>query len=361
MTSQSSPFDGVVLDLSGVLITPVSTVLDELAGWHKVPVETMVSVLMGPRGWSTSDHPWHRAERGDLAVAALQDQIVPFATAAGLTMRGDEYARLLSGDFVVNDDVLDRIATLRTSGFAIGLLMNGFRELRSRVESRVDFAMFDAIVESCEVGCRKPEPEIFDIMTQELGVHPSRIVYLDDVPANIDSARQVGWRTIHVSDLNEALNGLDRVLANEEPGTDDDWSGGGASEDRSDLADDLLGGGAWREDGGDPGGAELVEVVVGDDAADDHGDVAPALPYFSDDQRSEGHVSPGEHGQADRVDVFVNGGGGDGLWGLEQTGVDDFVAGVAQDPGNDLDPPVVAVEPDLGDQDPLGHQITGTS
>src|SRR5262245_14817064 len=184
MTSQSSPFDGVVLDLSGVVITPVSTALDELAGWHRVPVETMVAVLMGPRGWSTSDHPWHLAERGELAVSALQDQIVPFATAAGLTMRGDEYARLLSADFVVNDDVLDRITTLRTAGFTIGLLMNSFRELRSRVESRIDFGMFDAVVDSCEVGCRKPEPEIFDIMTQALGVHPSRIVYLDDVAAN---------------------------------------------------------------------------------------------------------------------------------------------------------------------------------
>ena len=49
-----------------------------------------------------------------------------------------------------------------------------------------------------------------------------------------------------------------------------------------------------------------------------------------------------------------------GVW--NKPGVDHLVAGVAQDPGDDLDAAVVAVEADLGDQDPFtGHQITGTS
>jgi hypothetical protein len=163
-----------------------------------------------------------------------------------------------------------------------------------------------------------------------------------------------------VSDLDDAIVALDRMLAGEDPGAED-WSGRSAGERRADLADDLLGGGTWSEDGGYPGGPQFVEVVVGDDAADDHWNVAPAAPYLLDDERSEGHVGSGEHGQAYRVDVFVDSGGGDALGGLEQAGVDDFVAGVAQDPGYDLDAPIVPVETDFGDQDPLGHQATGPS
>jgi hypothetical protein len=72
-----------------------------------------------------------------------------------------------------------------------------------------------------------------------------------------------------------------------------------------------------------------------------------------------------EHGEPDRIDVLVDRGGGDRFGRLEQTGVDDLVAGVAQDASDDLDPPIVAVEADLGDQDPpakrSSHQITGTS
>ena len=92
----------------------------------------------------------------------------------------------------------------------------------------------------------------------------------------------------------------------------------------------------------------------------------PRARTLLDDERGEGEVGAGEHRQADRVDVFVDGGGGDGVGCLEQAGVDDFVAGVAQDAGDDFDAAVVAVEADLGDQDPcrtdgLGHQIVGTS
>ncbi len=301
MASKSSAIDSVVVDFSGVLVTQTSPVLAELASWHRVPIEALVQVLMGPRAWSTADHPWHRAERGELAAAALQVEVAPYADAAGITLRGDEYARLLTGDFVVNDDVLERIGGLRELGYTVGLLMNSFRELRSTIDGKVDFGMFDVVVDSSEVGCRKPEPQIFSIMEQRLGVEPSRIIYLDDVTANIEGARNAGWGTILVTDLFDALHDLDRVSVV------DGWappawnpppapSGGGPVEDGSGLGEDLLGGGTWGEDGGDAGRSELVEVVVGNDSTDDDGDVASPPANLVDDERSERHVGAGEHG-----------------------------------------------------------------
>jgi epoxide hydrolase-like predicted phosphatase len=362
VATKSSAFDSVVVDFSGVLVSHTSPILDELASWHRVPVETLVQVLMGPRGWSTADHPWHRAERGELPAALLQAEVVPYATAAGLTLRGDEYAHLLMGDFAVNGEVVERIGRLRGLGYSLGLLMNSLRELREAIEGRIDFGVFDAVVDSSEVGCRKPEPEIFAIMEQQLGVEPSRILYLDDVIANVSAAYNAGWATIYVSDLFDALQDLDRVSIVEQL-----WappvsfappappSGGGSGEDGGGLGEDLLGGGAGREDGGDAGRPQLVEVVVGDDPADDDRDVAPAPADLLDDQGGERHVGAGQHGQPDRVDVLVDGGGGNHLGSLEQPGVDDLVPGVPQYARDDLDPPVVPVEPDFGDQDPGGH------
>jgi epoxide hydrolase-like predicted phosphatase len=365
MASKSSAFDSVVVDFSGVLVSPTSRALDELAAWHRFSIETLVHVLMGPRSWSTNDHPWHRAERGELSAAAMQAEVVPYAIAAGLTLRGDEYARLLTGDFVVNADVLDRIGRLRALGHTLGLLMNSFRELRSTIEGRIDLAVFDAVVDSSQVGCRKPEPEIFSIMEQQLGVDPSRILYLDDVAANVEGAHNAGWGTIHVTDLFDALNELDRysvvdLWAPPAPAAPIVASGGGGGEDGGGLGEDLLGGGAGGEDGSDTGGPELVEVVVGDDPADYHRDVAAPPADLLHHEWGEGHVRAGQHGEPDRVDVLVDGGGGDRLGSLEQPRVDDLVPGIAQDAGNHLDTPVVAVEPDLGDQDALGHHDTGT-
>jgi epoxide hydrolase-like predicted phosphatase len=279
MASKSSAIDSVVVDFSGVLVTQRSPVLAELASWHRVSIETLVHVLMGPRAWSTVDHPWHRAERGELEAAALQSEVAPYAEAAGMTLRGDEYAQLLTGDFVVNDDVLERIGGLRELGYTVGLLMNSFRELRSTIDGKVDFGMFDVVVDSSEVGCRKPEPQIFSIMEQRLGADPARILYLDDVTANIEGARNAGWGTILVTDLFDALHDLDRVSVVE--GYEE--SGGGAVENGGGLGEDLLGGGTGGENGGDARRSQLVEVVVGDDPANDDRDVAAPPSNLLDD------------------------------------------------------------------------------
>jgi putative hydrolase of the HAD superfamily len=208
----SPDFKSVVFDFGGVLITPITTLIDEVAGWHGVDMVEMLDVLMGPREESTSDHPWHRAERGELTTAALQAEVAPFAAAAGLTLRGDEYERLLCGEFEVHDEMLDRIASLRAEGYSIGLLTNSFKEFRALLERHVDFDLFDVVVDSSEVGHRKPEPAIYAVMADRLGVDPEQIVYLDDFAANLEGARRAGWTTIHVTDVTKALQELDHLL-----------------------------------------------------------------------------------------------------------------------------------------------------
>jgi putative hydrolase of the HAD superfamily len=203
----------VVFDFGGVLISPITTLIAEVAAWHDVSMVEMLDVLMGPRESSTSDHPWHRAERGELAIAELQREVSPFASAAGLTLRGDEYDRLLCGEFTVHAEIVDRIVRLRDEGYLLGLLTNSFIEFRDHIESHIDFSLFDVVVDSSEVGHRKPEPAIYELTTSMLGVPASEILYLDDFAANIEGAKAAGWRTIHVVDVESALADLDHMLS----------------------------------------------------------------------------------------------------------------------------------------------------
>jgi putative hydrolase of the HAD superfamily len=206
-------YSTVVFDFGGVLITPITNQMADVASWHDVSMLDMLDVLMGPRDTSTSDHPWHRAERGELPTAAMQGAVIPWAERAGIKLRGDEYDRLLLGDFVVIDAALDHIRRLRAAGIRTGLLTNSFVEFRPTLEERVDFSLFDVVVDSSEVGCRKPEPEIYALTAQRIGVPAAEIVYLDDFLANIEGARLAGWQTIHVTDPLAALDELDALLA----------------------------------------------------------------------------------------------------------------------------------------------------
>jgi hypothetical protein len=100
--------------------------------------------------------------------------------------------------------------------------------------------------------------------------------------------------------------------------------------------------------------------LFGHDAADDHRDVRSLGPQRFDDQRGQGQVRSRQHREADDVDVFLDGRDRHGLGRLEESGVDDLHAGVAQEARHDLDAAVVPVEADLGDEHPNGHSV-GTS
>jgi epoxide hydrolase-like predicted phosphatase len=207
------PLPAVVFDFGGVLITPITNQIGEIAATNGASATTMREVLMGPRE-SGPDHPWHRAERGEIAVADIQGRLAPWADAFDVTLRGDEIDRLLAaGGYTVVDAMVDRVRTLRGAGHATGLLTNTFAEFRPTLERDLDLGMFDVVVESYAVGSRKPEPPIYEATADALGVTHDRIVYLDDFEQNLDHPVTLGWATIHVKNPDTALAELDRLLA----------------------------------------------------------------------------------------------------------------------------------------------------
>ena len=213
----SPRYAAVVFDFGGVLISPITDRISEVAERHHVSMEELLHVLMGPPAVSTDDHPWHRAERGEIAVEGFQQLVEPWATELGIELTGDEFDIILDGVFRVHDDVVRRIVELRSEGVTTALLTNSFKEFRAHIESHVDFRIFDLVIDSSEVGHRKPEPEIYELTTKRLGVAPHQILYLDDFMANVIGAREAGWDAIHVTGPEQALAALAEAL--EQPAT----------------------------------------------------------------------------------------------------------------------------------------------
>ena len=94
---------------------------------------------------------------------------------------------------------------------------------------------------------------------------------------------------------------------------------------------------------------------AGDGAAKDEEDVFRVLGAKElGDAGDDGVVGAGEDGEADAVDVFLDGGGDDHLGGLAEAGVDNLHACVTESSGDDLGAAVVAVKTGLGDEDADG-------
>jgi epoxide hydrolase-like predicted phosphatase len=207
--------DVVAFDFGGVVIHALVPAIAAMAERRGIPVERMLHVLMGDPTVDT-DHPWHRAERGELPVAAIQAELGAYATDHGVVLDGDEIDVLMAPpSYGLQEQVLERALDLRARGYRTALVTNSFQEFRPTLESLLDLeGHFDVVIDSSAVGARKPSPEVFEILLRELGdPEPSRVVFLDDFAGNIAGAEAAGLRTIHVVDVAVALFELEELLA----------------------------------------------------------------------------------------------------------------------------------------------------
>jgi putative hydrolase of the HAD superfamily len=73
--------------------------------------------------------------------------------------------------------------------------------------------MTDDIIYSHEVGLGKPDPEVYELTAERLGVAPDEIVFLDDVPANVAAARAAGWHAVLHEETARSIAELERIIA----------------------------------------------------------------------------------------------------------------------------------------------------
>jgi epoxide hydrolase-like predicted phosphatase len=107
--------------------------------------------------------------------------------------------------------MLDAIRTLRARGLRVGALTNNWQAEAPRPSTALR-DLFDVFVESAVVGLRKPDPRIYELVCEQLGVAPARVAFLDDIGRNLKPARALGMATIKVDDPDRALRELETLL-----------------------------------------------------------------------------------------------------------------------------------------------------
>jgi putative hydrolase of the HAD superfamily len=201
----TDPIEAVLFDFAGVLTTSPWTAMAEAGGGS-------LELLIGPYEQDT-DHPWHRVERGEIAIAEWIEEVSRAGQEQGVEVDFSPLASLLT-DMSVHHQVLERVRELRDAGYRTALVTNNVREGSSTWRAMIPVDdLFDAVVDSSEVGMRKPNPAIYQHALDLLGgVAPKRAVFLDDSPGNVTGARRAGLHAILVHDPDEALEELTALL-----------------------------------------------------------------------------------------------------------------------------------------------------
>ena len=87
------------------------------------------------------------------------------------------------------------------------------RSPENAAEVSAVMSLFDFVIESSKEGMRKPQPEIYRLACERMGVDPSTVVYLDDLGINLKPARKLGMTTIKVLSQDQAIEDLSAVLS----------------------------------------------------------------------------------------------------------------------------------------------------
>jgi epoxide hydrolase-like predicted phosphatase len=116
-----------------------------------------------------------------------------------------------AGD-VIDLPLLDFMRGLRKQ-FKVGLISNAWSGLRPWIVAKKFEDAFDAMTISAEAQVAKPDAGIYQIALEKFGVAPAESVFLDDFPANVTGAQEVGMQAIQFIRPTQALDELNQILA----------------------------------------------------------------------------------------------------------------------------------------------------
>ncbi|CAB3399061.1 unnamed protein product [Caenorhabditis bovis] len=112
-------------------------------------------------------------------------------------------------------EMINVIKVLRLSGYRTILITNNFYADRARklptVPQQTSY-LFDDVLESCRLGLRKPDDNIYKLACERNKLHPSECIFLDDLGDNLKPAKALGMTTIKVENIENAINELSRIL-----------------------------------------------------------------------------------------------------------------------------------------------------
>ena len=198
----------VLFDFGGVLLT---SPFDAFAA-YEAEVDLPPGTVRRINSTNPDDNAWARFERGQVDAEQFGRLFEAEAAAQGYIV---DAARILEGLHGTLRPTMVEALRRCSDRLRTGMLTNNITPIDSQPFSDAVLevvGLFDEVIQSSVEGCRKPEPRIYEIACERLGVEPVACVFLDDLGINLKPARSMGMTTIKVVDPEEAIGELEAVV-----------------------------------------------------------------------------------------------------------------------------------------------------
>ena len=209
----------VIFDFGGVITASPFEAFNRLEAERGLPHDFVRRVNAA----NPDDNAWAKFERAEIDAATFDTLFADEARALGHELEGSAVLAVIAG--AVRPDMVTALDTLKAKGFRIGCITNNVpggkmgikgagmtRSEQAAQEVARIMARFEHVIESSKAGVRKPDPAIYLMMCETLGVEPGECVYLDDLGINCKPAAGLGMHAIKVTSGEQALADLSAVL-----------------------------------------------------------------------------------------------------------------------------------------------------
>lgn len=212
----STPFSAVLWDFGGVILSSPFEAFRRFESDRGLPLDTIRRINSA----NPDVNAWARFERNEIDAAEFDSAFAREALEIGFDIRGFDVLQLLRGE--IRPDMVYALKAVKEAGFKTACLTNNVVDAshsehgdavaeRAQAVAEV-MTLFDAVVESSKVGCRKPEIAFYEIACRELDVSPRECVFLDDLGVNLKPAAGMGMTTVKVLSADQAISDLESLL-----------------------------------------------------------------------------------------------------------------------------------------------------
>ncbi|HUP87098.1 MAG TPA: HAD-IA family hydrolase [Acidimicrobiales bacterium] len=211
MTDADVGLKAVLWDFGGVILSSPFEAFGRYEKANGLPKDFIRTL----NATNPDTNAWAKFERSEVSFDEFCYLFEAEAMALGQTFVAREVMPLLAGE--IRPEMVEALRRCRQR-FKTACLTNnvvGFNDFpeRARATGRDEvLSLFDAVIESSKVGCRKPDPRFYEIACDTLGIEPPEAVFLDDLGINLKPARELGMRTIKVTEPSLALAELEAIV-----------------------------------------------------------------------------------------------------------------------------------------------------
>lgn len=197
-----------IFDIGGVLtVSPVQRIIN-FCREHGIPDDVRYEVF------APHDGLWGRFERSELSPEEFAAEFDAVIRPTGTSATGAGFMQWFFQGFEPRPEMIAVVEHLRGKVRLGSITNNVARDEppQTRTAGLDIHGLFDVIIESSIVGIRKPDPRIYHLACEELGVEPHQAVFLDDLGVNLKAARELGMTTIKVDETHRAIDELEEAL-----------------------------------------------------------------------------------------------------------------------------------------------------